>query len=187
MISKRLLYALLVVFCAWLGYYQLERYWQPDVQVSPDNEKPVFIGNNVSNTTFDLSGSRKYQIDAKHLEYFNVSKQTDFVKPVLVVFQNGSTAEWRISSNTGELTKDKVLHLVGDVRIFNLLPDSSIQLIQTDNLWLNLVSNDFGTEDHVTITGPELQNQGDGLKGNMKSHEATLLNNVKAIYEPIKN
>ncbi|MCG3884611.1 LPS export ABC transporter periplasmic protein LptC [Photobacterium leiognathi] len=187
MTLKRLLYVLLAVFCAWLGYYQLEQHWQKDEQVKPDDEKPVFIGNDISNTTFDLSGIRSYQIDSDHLEYFEKSGQTDFVKPVLWVFKDGTNAEWRISANTAMLDNKNILNLHGNVRMFNLLPDSDIQVIKTDNLQLNIETQDFNTQDHVTITGPAFQNQGDGMTGNMKRKVAKLLKNVKSRYEPNQN
>lgn len=187
MTFKRLLYVLLVIFCAWLGYNQLEQQWQKDHQVKPDDEKPMFIGNNISNTIFDISGIRSYQIDSDHLEYFENSGQTDFVNPVLWVFKEGKNAEWRISSNTATLDKNKILNLHGNVRMFNLLPDSDIQVIKTDNLQLNIETQDFNTQDHVMIVGPAFQNQGDGMTGNMKRKVAKLLKNVKSRYEPTEN
>ncbi|MBY3788455.1 LPS export ABC transporter periplasmic protein LptC [Photobacterium carnosum] len=187
MTFKKLFYVLLMIICAWLGYYLLEQYWQQDVQVKPNDEKPMFIGSKVSNTNFDLKGIRQYQIDAEHLEHFNVSGETTFTQPVLWIFRQGQDAEWRISANNAKLEQDKILHLQGNVRIFNLLPDSDIQVIKTDNLRLNLVNKDFSTNDHVTINGPVFQNQGDGMKGNMDRNVATLLKNVKGRYEPTKN
>ncbi|MCD9464344.1 LPS export ABC transporter periplasmic protein LptC [Photobacterium phosphoreum] len=187
MTFKKLFYVLVVIICAWLSYYLLEQHWRQDVQVTPNDEKPMFIGNNVSNTSFDLKGTRQYQLDADHLEHFNVSGLTTFTKPVLWVFKQGQNAEWRISANSAKLEQDKILHLQGNVRIFNLLPDSDIQVIKTNNLRLNLVNKDFDTDDHVTINGPAFQNQGDGMKGNMSRNVATLLKNVKGRYEPTKN
>lgn len=75
----------------------------------------------------------------------------------------------------------------GNVRIFNLLPESAIQVISTDNLRLNLVNKDFDTQYYVVITGTSFENEGDGLKGNMDCNVATLLNNVKGIYETPKD
>ncbi|PSW04574.1 LPS export ABC transporter periplasmic protein LptC [Photobacterium lipolyticum] len=185
MTLKRLLYALLLIICAWTGYYLLEKNWQADIQVEPDTEKPLFTGSMVSNTAFTESGIRSYQIDSDHLEHFSKSGDTNFVKPVLWVYRNGENTEWRISSNTARLDKNQVLKMTGNVRIFNLLPESAIKVMQTDNLRLDLISKDFDTQDHVVITGSAFQNEGTGMKGNMDRSVATLLKNVKGRYEAL--
>ncbi|AJR07397.1 LPS export ABC transporter periplasmic protein LptC [Photobacterium gaetbulicola] len=185
MTLQRLLYALLIAICAWTGYYLLEKHWADDVQIAPDAEKPIFTGKSVINTAYNESGQRSYQIDAAHLEHFSQSGNTDFVEPVLWVYKNGSETEWRISSNEARLDKNHILQMTGNVRIFNLLPESAVRVIQTDTLRLNLVSKDFDTPDHVIITGDAFQNEGTGMKGNMDRNIATLLNNVKGRYEAL--
>ncbi|PSW18467.1 LPS export ABC transporter periplasmic protein LptC [Photobacterium sanctipauli] len=185
MTLQRLLYVLLIAICAWTGYYLLDKHWQEDVQVAPDAEKPLFTGSSVVNTAFNESGLRSYQIDADYLEHFSNSGNTDFVEPVLWVYRDGTETEWRISSNTARLDKDHVLQMTGNVRIFNLLPESAVKVIQTDTLRLDLVSKDFDTPDHVTITGDAFQNEGTGMKGNMDRSIATLLENVKGRYEAL--
>lgn len=185
MIQKKLLYALLLLICAWTGYYLLEKHWQEDVQVEPDAEKPLFTGSAVVNTAFNESGLRSYQIDSDYLEHFSKSGDTDFVKPVLWVYRDGTDTEWRISANTARLDKDQVLQMSGNVRIFNLLPASAIKVIKTDSLRLDLISKDFDTPDQVTITGSAFQNEGTGMKGNMDRSIATLLKNVKGRYEAL--
>ncbi|HIF9334392.1 TPA: LPS export ABC transporter periplasmic protein LptC [Photobacterium damselae] len=187
MTLKRLCYLLVVLVAVWSGYYLLQKHWQSDDQVTIDSEKPVFTGDVVSNTSYNEKGIRSYQIDSAHIEHFSISGNTTFSKPVLWVYQDGSKTEWRVSANNALLTQDQVLEMKGNVRIFNLLPESAIQVISTDNLRLNLVNKDFDTQDHVVITGTSFENEGDGLKGNMDRNVATLLNNVKGIYETPKD
>ncbi|KLV06384.1 MULTISPECIES: LPS export ABC transporter periplasmic protein LptC [Photobacterium] len=185
MTLQRLLYVALLVVCGWAGYYLLDKHWQEDVQVTPDAEKPLFTGSAVVNTTYNESGQRSYQIDASYLEHFSQSGNTNFVEPVLWVYREGTETEWRISASEARLDKDHVLQMTGNVRIFNLLPASAIKVIQTETLRLDLVSKDFDTPDHVTITGDAFQNEGTGLQGNMDRSIATLLKNVKGRYEAL--
>ncbi len=77
--------------------------------------------------------------------------------------------------------------MTGNVRIFNLLPESAVKVIQTESLRLDLISKDFDTPDHVFITGASFQNEGTGMKGNMERSVATLLKNVKGRYEALQN
>lgn len=185
MTLKRLLYALLLMICALTGYYLLEKHWQSDIQIESDTKKPLFTGSVVSNTAFTETGIRSYQIDSDYLEHFGKSGDTDFVNPVLWVYRDGENTEWRISSKTARLDKYQVLQMTGNVRIFNLLPESAIKVMRTDNLRLNLITKDFDTPDHVVITGTAFQNEGTGMKGNMDRSVATLLKNVKGRYEAL--
>ncbi|WP_299019190.1 LPS export ABC transporter periplasmic protein LptC [uncultured Photobacterium sp.] len=187
MTLQRLLYALLLVVCAWTGYYLLDKYWQDDIQIEPDAEKPLFTGNAIINTSYNESGLRSYQIDSDYLEHFSKTGDTDFIEPVLWVYKNGSETEWRISSSAARLDKNQVLQMNGNVRIFNLLPESAIKVIQTDSLRLDLINKDFDTPDQVLITGSAFQNEGTGMKGNMERSVATLLKNVKGRYEAYQN
>ncbi|MGF1725793.1 LPS export ABC transporter periplasmic protein LptC [Photobacterium nomapromontoriensis] len=185
MTLQRLLCALLLMVCAWTGYYLLDKHWQEEIQVAPDTEKPLFTGSVVANTAFNDQGMRSYQIEANYLEHFSKSGNTDFVEPVLWVYREGTETEWRISANTARLDKNQVLQMTGNVRIFNLLPTSAIKVIQTDTLRLDLISKDFDTPDHVIITGDAFVNEGTGMQGNMDRNIATLLKNVKGRYEAL--
>ncbi|UTV28048.1 LPS export ABC transporter periplasmic protein LptC [Photobacterium atrarenae] len=187
MTLQRLLCALLVVVCGWTGYYLLNNRWQEDIQVEPDAEKPLFTGNTVVNTSYNAAGLRSYQIDSEYLEHFSASGDTNFVDPVLWIYRDGTETEWRISASTAILDKNQVLQMNGNVRIFNLLPESAIKVIQTDSLRLDLINKDFDTPDHVLITGSSFQNEGTGMKGNMDRSVATLLENVKGRYEAFKH
>ncbi|WP_064601825.1 LPS export ABC transporter periplasmic protein LptC [Photobacterium sp. J15] len=187
MTFRSLIYALLIFICAWTGYYLLDNYWQEDIQVEPDAEKPLFTGSDIVNTSYSESGLRSYQIDSDYLEHFSKSGDTDFTSPVLWVYRDGSETEWRISSNTARLDKDQVLQMNGNVRIYNLLPESAIKVIQTDSLRLDLINKDFDTPDQVLITGSAFQNEGTGMKGNIDRSVATLLKNVKGRYEAFQN
>lgn len=187
MTLHKLLYTLAFIVCVSTGFYLINDYWQGDVQVKPDDEKPIFTGSIVTSTSHTEAGIRSYQVDSEYLEHFKKSGDTDFVKPVLWLFREGTETEWRISSNDATLDQDQILYMKGNVRIFNLLPDSTLKVIQTDNLRIDLVSKDFDTPDHVVMTGDAFINEGDGMTGNMDRSVATLLNNVKGRYESIQN
>ncbi|OAN16540.1 LPS export ABC transporter periplasmic protein LptC [Photobacterium jeanii] len=187
MTLHKLLYTFAFIVCVVTGFYLFDKYWQDDVQVTPDAEKPMFTGSVVTNTAYTEAGVRSYQVDSDYLEHFSSTGDTDFTKPVLWVFRDGSETEWRISSNDATLDQDQILYMKGNVRIFNLLPESTLKVIQTDTLRIDLISKDFDTSDHVTMTGDAFINEGDGMTGNMDRSVATLLKNVKGRYESIQN
>ncbi|WP_120513418.1 LPS export ABC transporter periplasmic protein LptC [Photobacterium salinisoli] len=187
MTLNRLFCVVLVILCAWTGYYLLQKHWQQETLTAPDNEKPIFTGTGVKNTSYNEAGIRSYRIESDTLEYYNLSGNTEFQQPVIWVYKEGTESEWRISANHATLDKEHILQMSGNVRIFNLLPDSAINAIKTDTLRLDLISKDFDTPDPVTITGSAFQNEGIGMKGNMERSVATLMNNVKGRYEALQN
>ncbi len=187
MMIQRLFYAALIALCAWTGYTLLQNHWHKKNTETVNLEQPVFSGNQVDNVSFNTKGLRSYQIQAQHLEHFAESGNTNFVKPVLWVYQAGKQAQWRVTADSAVLTESHILTLNGTVHAYSLAPHSMFKDIQTENLTLNLVNKNFSTPDEVVITGVNFTNQGKGIQGNMDKGEATLLNQVKGQYEPIQN
>ncbi len=165
------------------GGYLFSKLDQPNEQVTPDSELPIFTGNSVSSTTFSESGKPMYRIEADTLDYYSNTSETIFAEPVVWIYQDDQNVEWRVSANSATLTKSHTLLMEGHVRIFNLLPESGIELIKSDNLFLRFTDSTFSTNSPVEITGSGFQNQGLGIIGSFKDYNATLLEDVKGRYE----
>ena len=92
--------------------------------------------------------------------------------------------QWELSADHAEITKEKILHLVGNVKLQALDPTSRLQKIETDKLMVDLNTQDISTESVVKSTGLGFTTTGTGLKGNLKQQVATLLKDVKSYIEP---
>ena len=187
MTLKHLFMAILLMISSWSGYYLYYEYTQNDSQIITDQQVPVFTGRNTSNNNYDESGVRNYQINAKALERFAKTGETNFTTPHLFVFKDGETKEWEIISDVGVLNKKHELYLSGNVIVKNLLPEAAFETMTTDSLTIELTTKDFMTEDVVNLVGPTFETTGVGMKGNFTSQQTTLLKNVQGIYEAFTN
>ncbi|GLR75832.1 LPS export ABC transporter periplasmic protein LptC [Aliivibrio sifiae] len=187
MTLKHLFMTILLMISTWSGYYLYYEYTKNGQQIVPDQQVPVFTGRNTSNNNYDENGVRNYQINAKALERFAKTGETNFTTPHLFVYQDGKVKEWEIISDIGVLNKKHVLYLSGNVIVKNLLPEAAFETMTTDSLTIELSTKDFMTEDVVNLVGPTFETTGVGMKGNFTSQQATLLKNVQGIYEAFTN
>ncbi|MFD2178830.1 LPS export ABC transporter periplasmic protein LptC [Veronia pacifica] len=185
MTFQRFATLVLLIVASWLGYYLYGvHYAQQDEQIEPDAEKPLFAGENVKSTSYDTAGKRSYSIKSTSLEYYSKLGETHFNEPVLWTFKDGDDEEWRISANFAVLKDKNILEMKGRVRIFNLLPESSIKTISTETLTLDLTSQDFWSDSDIEITGEGFQTSAKRAKGNFGSYKMDLTGTVKSRYEP---
>jgi lipopolysaccharide export system protein LptC len=184
---SRLLFVLLLLVGSWSGYYLYDKNSQPEKQIAPDKELPIFTGGNLTNTSFNENGVRNYRVYSTHLEYFAQSGETHFYQPIFTVFREGETEEWRITSNQATLSNKNELLMEGDVVVHNLLPDATFTTMKTESLQLELITKDFMTEEDVFLVGPMFETMGHAMKGNFDSHNAELYNSVQGRYEAPKN
>ncbi|CZF78361.1 MULTISPECIES: LPS export ABC transporter periplasmic protein LptC [Grimontia] len=188
MILQRLGIVALLAVCGYTGYYLLtQHYWEAEIQVAPDAEKPLFTADNINSTTYNMQGIRTYRIESVHVENYQQLDETHFNEPVLWTYSNGEEEEWRVSSEFAVLEDTKTLVMTGRVRIFNLLPDAQIKVVTTEELTLDLVTRDFWSDTETEITGVGLQTRGERVKGNFGSHQMELIDQVKSRYEQQKN
>ncbi|WP_087016672.1 LPS export ABC transporter periplasmic protein LptC [Thaumasiovibrio subtropicus] len=181
--TQRLSIFVLLVIIIVSGSYLFSVYNEPDEQVEPDKELPIFTGNGIASTTFSEAGMPMYRIEAQTLNYYANTNETTFDDPVVWIYQNGLTVEWRISASRATLTKTHTLQMDGNVRIFNLLPESDVELIKSDDLLLTFTDSKFTSDSEIEVTGKGFQNRGIGIVGSFKDYNATLLNDVKGRYE----
>lgn len=77
-----------------------------------------------------------------------------------------------------------MLYLRGNVKIESLDPSSHLQRIETDQIDVNLSTQDIFTESVVKSSGLGFTSSGTGLTGNLKKRVATLTKDVKTYIEP---
>jgi len=80
------------------------------------------------------------------------------------------------------LTRDKLLYLNEQVILTNLLPDSQLHKVMTDNARVDLTTQMVTSSDPVTIEGTNFSSTGTGLLGNLRNKTADILENVKTYY-----
>lgn len=179
----KLIYILLFFVASWSAYYLYEKSDDGVEQVAPDLEAPLFIGKQLTNTTYDIEGLRNYKMYSDSLEHFAQDGRTVFYQPKLIVYREGTVEEWVVTSDSAVLSKDHKLTLQDNVVARNVIKDSSFDRMTTDKMNIDLNSKDFSTDTQVTMVGPQFTNIGNAMKGNFDTNLATLFNQVQGKYE----
>ncbi|QIW15513.1 LPS export ABC transporter periplasmic protein LptC [Pasteurellaceae bacterium RH1A] len=148
---------------------------------------PEYVGDKMTTSVYDLNGKPQYFAEAEEIKRFETTERTEFLKPLLNLF-DAQTAlkEWQLTADKAEITKEKLLHLQGNVKLQALTPTSRLQKIETDHLTVDLNSHDVYTDSVVKSEGMGFTTTGTGLTGNLKQQVATLQKDVKTFIEPTK-
>lgn len=185
MTLSRLGHGFLVAVCLLCGYYLLQNDEGYDIQVSPNEELPLFSGTNMSNISYDSRGIRSYEITSSHLEYYAASGDTVFEQPILRIYKDGNLLEWEISARKARLDDKQVLVLSDKVIAKNLLPTSSFDTMMTEQLNIQLDKREFWADQTVRLNGPQFVTRGQAMKGSFKDNTATLYQHVQGRYETL--
>lgn len=146
---------------------------------------PEYTGGKLTSTIYDLNGKPQYFAQAEEIKRYEETERTEFFKPLLNLFdEKTALKQWKITADQAEVTKEKMLHLQGNVKIQSLDPSSRLQKIETEQLSIDLTTHDIKSSMQVLSTGMGFITTGSGLTGNLKQQTATLLQNVKTSIEP---
>lgn len=148
-------------------------------------DSPEYTGQKMETTVFDVKGKPQYFAQANEIKRYESTERTEFFKPLLNLF-DAETAlkQWKVTSDYAEVTKDKILNLKGNVKIQSLDQTSRLTSIETEQLSVNLTTQDIFTDSVVKSTGMGFTTTGTGLTGNLKKQVATLTKDVKTYIEP---
>ena len=182
---SRVLYVLLFIVASWSLFYLLSKEQTFDIQVAPNQELPMFSGENIENISYNEKGIRSYIITSTHLDHFAKSGDTEFDFPVLKIYKEGVIQEWEITSDRAILDDDQVLTLYDNVLAKNLLDDSGFDTMSTDEMSIQLDNRDFWADNRVILVGPQFETEGQAMKGNFADNTAVLYNHVQGRYETL--
>lgn len=184
--NTRLTLVLLLITAVLGGwYYSLQENNDSLEQLIKREGQPEYVGNKMFTSVYDLAGKPQYFAQADEIKRYESTERTEFFKPFIEIFaKNSSLKQWKVSAEHAEITKDKILNLVGNVKLEALDPLSRLQQISTDKLTIDLDTQDIFTESSVKSVGSGFSITGVGLKGNLKQQVATLQKDVKSYIEP---
>ncbi|MCW8333145.1 LPS export ABC transporter periplasmic protein LptC [Vibrio sp. SCSIO 43135] len=182
---SRIIYTLLFFVACWSAYYLFDKEQTFDIQVTPDQELPMFSGTNMENVSYAEDGIRSYIITSTHLDHFAKSGDTEFDFPVLKIYKEGVIQEWEITADRAILSEEQVLTLYDNVLAKNLLSDSGFDTMSTDEMSIKLDNRDFWADNRVVLVGPQFETEGQAMKGNFADNTAVLYNHVQGRYETL--
>lgn len=184
--NKALNIGLVIITAVLVGWYLSLQSPQADLShLIKKAGMPEYHGENLTAMVYDLNGKPQYVAEAKEIRRFEEHGLTEFTQPKLELFdlENG-IKQWQAVAKRAEITKDKLLHLYGEVELHSFDPKARIQHLKTEQLTIHLTTHDISSDTLVYTSGTGFQTQGKGLKGNLKQQVATLLEDAKTQIEP---
>ncbi|MFA0078966.1 LPS export ABC transporter periplasmic protein LptC [Vibrio artabrorum] len=181
----RIIYLILIFIACWSTYYLFDKQQTSTIQVPPNVELPSFSGKSLNNISYSQTGIRSYLVESTYLEHYSEVGDTHFQNPALSVYRDGQTIEWRITADRAIMDKNQVVTFYGNVVAKNLLPEASFDTMTTDKMVVELTSRDFYSETPVHMIGTFFETEGQAMKGNFGTNNATLFNSVQGRYETL--
>ncbi|MGP1947669.1 MAG: LPS export ABC transporter periplasmic protein LptC [Arsenophonus sp. NC-PG7-MAG3] len=156
---------------------------QAKTPVILNNSQPNYQTRNAITHVYDPIGKLTYKLITDETHHFSTNKISWFINPVLTTYNINSIPTWAIRANKAKLTNNNILYLYGNVQINSLNPSSDLQQILTENAIVNLTTQDVSSDDKVMVIGIGLCSVSMKMRGNMITHTAELIENVKTYYE----
>ncbi|AKO45079.1 LPS export ABC transporter periplasmic protein LptC [[Haemophilus] ducreyi] len=179
---------ILLIIVAILGGWYMNQHKPTDYSLTQLIKKegtPDYSGRNISTMIYDVNGQPQYFAKATEIKRYEATQHTEFINPFINLYDTQTRAkQWNISAEQAEITHEKMLHLVGNVKLKALENNAQLQKIVTDKLTIDLNTQDVFTDSKVTSIGARFSSSGIGLKGNLKQQVATLIKDVKTHIEP---
>lgn len=186
--SRRLNIFLVLItlgLASWAYYLYQDNGFADLVNLIKKEGEADYSGRKMETTVYDEQGKPQYFAAADEIKRYDNSERTEFFKPLLELFnKENAQKQWRVTADRADITKDKMLYLRGNVKITSLDPSSHLQRIETDQIDVNLSTQDIFTESVVKSSGLGFTSSGTGLTGNLKKQVATLTKDVKTYIEP---
>ncbi|MDF7671273.1 LPS export ABC transporter periplasmic protein LptC [Orbaceae bacterium ESL0721] len=180
--KKNLSCILLIILALAIYYYHTENEKQESITTTTVSDQPIYQSDDMTTDIYDISGNLLYKITSNNVKYFDTTDSTEFESPNFTLYDHEQIATWHIQAKQATLTHDKLLYLYHDVELFNLVPNSQLQQVKTDNAKVDLTTQNVTSKDKVVIQGEGFYSTGVGLFGDLHAKTAKILENVKTFY-----
>ncbi|WP_392563334.1 LPS export ABC transporter periplasmic protein LptC [Orbus wheelerorum] len=182
--KRNIIYILLIILVTSIYYYQHDESGLNNIDVVDLSTQPIYQSDRMETMIYDPTGKLTYKIIADTVKRFDNTGETLFESPDVTLYNSDKIKTWHILAKRATLTRDKLLFLNEQVVLTNLLTDSQLHKIMTDNAKIDLTTQMVTSSDQVTIEGTNFTSTGVGLLGNLHDKTADILENVKTYYNP---
>jgi len=180
--KRNIIYILLIILMTSIYYYQRGELESNNIDAIDLTKQPIYQSDRMETMIYDPTGKLTYKIIADAVKRFDNTGETLFESPDVTLYNNDTIKTWHILAKHATLTRDKLLYLNEQVILTNLLPDSQLHKVMTDNARVDLTTQMVTSSDPVTIEGTNFSSTGTGLLGNLRNKTADILENVKTYY-----
>ncbi|MGP1946509.1 MAG: LPS export ABC transporter periplasmic protein LptC [Arsenophonus sp. ER-LPS3-MAG3] len=148
-----------------------------------DRSQPNYQISNSITHIYTAIGKLSYKLITDEIHQFSKNKISWFINPILTTYDIMGTPIWAIRANKAKLTNTDMLYLYGNVQLNILNSNSDLQKILMENATFNLITQDFLSNNKVTIIGIGLRSVSMKMHGNMRTNTAELIKDVETYYE----
>jgi LPS export ABC transporter protein LptC len=147
---------------------------------------------NLLTTTYTESGMLKNKIYAAYWAYLPLQQQSTLIAPHMIHFKPDGT-EWHITAKHG-LTKQPTLGGIEEIELWDKVclermvnTNNAPILVETEKLCYHPKKQFAESENTITMTKPDGQVTGTGLRAFLEKNSVELLHNVKTYYDTTYN
>lgn len=137
---------------------------------------------NIYNTK--IKQQYRFKLTAQYIQYTPNKKIAQLIQPYMIVFNTKNVAIWKITSNHAILNyKTKIVNLKGYVYIDYLSENVHFLSILTNQMTMNLLTNNINSNKKVILHGHHFYSIGSQMQGNLHTRTIQLINNAHTYYE----
>ncbi|AFP85510.1 hypothetical protein A35E_00199 [secondary endosymbiont of Heteropsylla cubana] len=152
-------------------------------QASEKKNEPIYQCQQTKTAIYNSNGLLNYEIVANKIDYSFKERNTLFTLLFIRILNEEQISSWIIKADKGNLDKNRILYLCGNVQLDSKINDFQIKRILTDEAVINLVTQDFFSSNKVTLYGPGFESTGMQMYANFRNKTATLIEKVHTSYE----
>ncbi|SCZ50608.1 LPS export ABC transporter periplasmic protein LptC [Thiohalomonas denitrificans] len=146
---------------------------------------PDYFLSDFTATTMGPTGQPEYRLSAVRMDHFPDTDTAELVQPRVVLYGEGE-ANWHARSDRGQVGPgSEVVYLSGNVEIHQPGGDGGPpRMLLTDHLRMYPQRDYAETDAAVTITGPQTQINGVGMRAYFAQQRLELLSEVTGTHGP---
>lgn len=153
------------------------------IALNATQSEPDYIISGLSLENYNDKGLLNQQIESESATHFPHDNSVVFEQPKIILRQ-GSTPQWGITSNNGQLIQDKQLVLTGNIQVVPMQEDEGAFSLSTEKLTIDLEKQIADTDSKVLIESDKTKLTAIGMKMNMNDQVTTFKSQVRGIHDP---
>ncbi|UDG81339.1 Lipopolysaccharide export system protein LptC [Candidatus Profftia lariciata] len=152
-------------------------------QITVKKTEPTYCSQHTITMVYDSKGKLSYKLIAENVKYYKNTKTSCFISPMLITYDQNIKPTWSVRANKAKIINNNMLYLYGSVEINSLIMISQLKKITTDNAQVNLLTQEFSSNNKVNLYGLHFTSYGLKMYGNMQNKTAQLMNKVQTYYD----
>ncbi|RUO80115.1 LPS export ABC transporter periplasmic protein LptC [Idiomarina tyrosinivorans] len=184
--NKRVIALLIILFA--IGALLFWRpFSSPDAPTKQKNlaaMRPDFTAHGMKSRIYEPNGRLAHQLQAKLMKHYSQIGLTELRSPRYTAYPEDEAIRWTVTAEQGSFYDDKTLVLEHNVNITSVSPDGVKQVINTDYLIIDLLSETMNTEYPLTVESARYTIRGEGMRADLAAQTMEIKRHVETVFLP---